>query len=129
MFYILTKRQQRAKTTALLRGAIRIFTRSKNNARLSRIQIFAVCVKPRSRRLDRRRHRRACPEHQTEGGSYTRVDRQANSSTVNLPHATYYGSSSSDCASVRDTLWAAIKAELQQDIVMFVVQAETWATG
>jgi len=63
------------------------------------------------------------------GRTVTGVDRQGNQSTVALPHATYYGSSESDCSSVRDSISAAIKAEIQQDIVMFVVQAETWATG
>jgi hypothetical protein len=63
------------------------------------------------------------------GRTVTGVDKQQNPSTVDLPHATYYGSSNSDCGSMRDSLSAAIRAQIQQDIVMFVVQAATWATG
>ena len=59
----------------------------------------------------------------------TGVDVQGNRLTVDLPHATYYGSSSNNCSAVRDTVSAAIKAEIQKDIVMFVLPAETWATG
>ena len=58
----------------------------------------------------------------------TGVNSQGNSVTVDLPHATYYGSSNSDCSSLRDTIAAAIRAEIQQGIVIFVVQAQTWAT-
>lgn len=63
------------------------------------------------------------------GRTVTGVDKEDSPSTVNLPHATYYGSSTSDCSPVRNTVQAAIKAEIQQDIVMFVVQVATWATG
>lgn len=63
------------------------------------------------------------------GRTVTGVDKRGNQSTVDLPHATYYGSSASDCASVRDSVTEAIKAEIQQGIVVFVIQAETWATG
>jgi hypothetical protein len=58
----------------------------------------------------------------------TGVNSQGNSVTLDLPLATYYGSSNSDCSSLRDTI-AAIRAEIQQGIVMFVVQAQTWATA
>jgi hypothetical protein len=63
------------------------------------------------------------------GRTVTGVDRQERPSTVDLPHATYYGSSASDCLSLRDSIAAAIRAEIQQEIVMFVVQVATWATG
>jgi hypothetical protein len=56
------------------------------------------------------------------------VNSQSNSVTVDLPHA-YYGSSNSDCSSLRDTIAAAIRAEIQQGFVMFAVQAQTWATA
>jgi hypothetical protein len=48
---------------------------------------------------------------------------------VDLPHATYYGSSDSDCPSLRDSIAAAIRNKVQQGIVVFVVQAQTWATA
>jgi hypothetical protein len=57
------------------------------------------------------------------------VDKAGNQGNFPLPHATYYGSSASDCSSLRDSIAAAIRAEIQQDIVLFVVQAQTWATG
>lgn len=53
------------------------------------------------------------------------VTTQGNKSNVDLPHATYYGSSENYCSSVRDSVAAAIRAEIQQNIVMFVVQGET----
>jgi len=57
------------------------------------------------------------------------VDNQGSSKRFALPHATYYGSSDSDCSSVRDSLSQAIKAQIQSDIVVFVVQSATWAIG
>lgn len=46
-----------------------------------------------------------------------------------LPHATYYGSSTSECTSVRDTLQAQIKSKIQQEIIVFVAEVQTWALG
>lgn len=63
------------------------------------------------------------------GRTVTGVDKRGNQSTVDLPHATYYGSSASDCASVRNSVAGSIRAEIQQGIVIVVIQAETWATG
>jgi hypothetical protein len=63
------------------------------------------------------------------GRTVTGVDKQERPSTVDLPHAAYYGSSPSDCPSLRGSIAAPIRAEIRQDIVIFVVQAETWATG
>lgn len=63
------------------------------------------------------------------GRTVTGVDKQGNSTRVDLPHATYYGSSDRDCASVRDSISAAIRNQIQQAIVVFVVQAQTWATA
>lgn len=57
------------------------------------------------------------------------VDAQQNQKRFNLPHATYYGSSASSCAEVRTSVAAAIRAEIQQNIIVFVVQAATWALG
>jgi hypothetical protein len=57
------------------------------------------------------------------------VDTQGNKRNFALPHAMYYGASVNDCPSVRDSLSAAIKAQIQKDIIVFVVQAETWAIG
>jgi hypothetical protein len=59
----------------------------------------------------------------------TGVTNQGKSLTVDLPHATYYGSSDSDCSTVSDSISAAIRNEIQQAIVVFVVQAQTWATA
>ena len=63
------------------------------------------------------------------GRTVAGVTKQGNSLTVDLPHATYYGSSDSACPSVRDSISAAIRNEIQQGIVVFVVQAQTWATA
>jgi hypothetical protein len=63
------------------------------------------------------------------GRTVTGVDKHGNSTEVDLPHATYYGSSDSDCLSVLDSISAAIRNEIQQAIVVFVVQAQTWATA
>jgi hypothetical protein len=50
-------------------------------------------------------------------------------STHDLPHATYFGSSTLDCAKLRDDLQASIKAKVQNSIIVFVVQSATWALG
>jgi hypothetical protein len=57
------------------------------------------------------------------------VDKQGNKKKFPLPHATYYGSSEDDCSVVRDSLSRAIKAEIQKGIIVFVVEARTWAIG
>jgi hypothetical protein len=57
------------------------------------------------------------------------VDRSGNRRHFSLPHAVYYGSSPSNCAAVRDSILTAIKAEVQQDVIVFAVQAETWCLG
>jgi hypothetical protein len=51
------------------------------------------------------------------GRTVTGVDKQGNSSTVDLPHATYYGSSDSDCLSLFDSVSAAIRNEIQQALL------------
>jgi hypothetical protein len=63
------------------------------------------------------------------GRTVTGVDKAGNSTTVDLPHATYYGSSDSDCPSLRDSIAASIRNKVQQAIVVFVVQSQTWATA
>lgn len=63
------------------------------------------------------------------GRTVTGLDKEGNSTTVDLPHATCYGSSDSDCPALRDSIAAAIRNEVQQAIVVFVVQAQTWATA
>ena len=55
------------------------------------------------------------------------TDNQGNNKRFSLPHATYYGSSNNECSSVRDSISQAIKGQIQQDIIVFVVQSQTWA--
>lgn len=57
------------------------------------------------------------------------LDTEGNKKRFNLPHAVYYGSSEDSCSTVRDSVRKAVKAEVQDDIIVFVVQAETWALG
>jgi hypothetical protein len=57
------------------------------------------------------------------------VDAQQNQKRFNLPHAMYYGSSANSCADVRTSVAAAIRAEIQQNIIVFAVQAFTWSLG
>ncbi len=57
------------------------------------------------------------------------VDTQGNQRRFSLPHAVYYGSSSADCAAVRDSVLSAVKAEVKNDVIVFAVQAETWSIG
>ena len=48
--------------------------------------------------------------------------------TVNLPHGTYYGSSTKDITQVRD--WAKQQAKAAWgESTIFVAQTETWAWG
>ena len=63
--------------------------------------------------------------HQTIAG----VDPQGNQKRFNLPHAVYYGASTDNCAAVQGAVATAVKAQIQQDIIVFAVQAETWAIG
>ena len=49
--------------------------------------------------------------------------------TRDLPHATYYGQSSDDIGTVRDKVQAKVKAQVQDKILVFVAQTETWAMG
>jgi len=46
-----------------------------------------------------------------------------------LPHAVYYGSSTQSCAAVRDAVLKAVKANVQESIIVFVVQVAAWAIG
>ena len=57
------------------------------------------------------------------------VDTQGTQTRFNLPHAVYYGSSAADCATVRASIVQSIKAEVQADVIVFVVQAQTWSIG
>jgi hypothetical protein len=49
--------------------------------------------------------------------------------TFNLPHATYYGTSASTCASLRDILRSKIRTEIQAGVIIFVAETSTWALG
>jgi hypothetical protein len=62
---------------------------------------------------------------QTIGG----VDVGGNQRRFSLPHAVYYGSSAADCGAVRDSVVGSVRSKVQQDILVFVVQAQTWAIG
>lgn len=55
------------------------------------------------------------------------VDLQGNKRTFNLPHAVYYGTSADSCSVVAESVAQAIKAQIQDDIIVFAVKAETWA--
>jgi hypothetical protein len=57
------------------------------------------------------------------------VDRSGSRRHFSLPHAVYYGSSPSNCAAVRDSVLSSVKAEVQRDVIVFAVQAETWCLG
>jgi len=57
------------------------------------------------------------------------TDKKGNQQQFNLPHAVYYGASNQSCGAVRDSVVSAVKAQVQKDILVFVVQAETWAIG
>ena len=57
------------------------------------------------------------------------VDANGNPTTSTLPHGTYYGTNSYEAGSLRDALRVAIKAKVQQNISLFVVDAKTWAFG
>jgi hypothetical protein len=54
------------------------------------------------------------------------VDLQGNHNTFNLPHAVYYGSSLDSCSAVAESVAQAVKAQIQKDIMVFAVKAETW---
>jgi hypothetical protein len=51
------------------------------------------------------------------------------SKTIELPHATYYGSTASRIEQVRDVVRDQVKATIQNNIKVFVAQTETWAMG
>jgi hypothetical protein len=57
------------------------------------------------------------------------VDSQGNQKTFNLPHAVYYGSSAADYTAVRDWTVKVVKAGVQKDILIFVVELKIWALG
>jgi len=63
------------------------------------------------------------------GQTVVGVDSQGANKKFCLPHATYYGSSDDDCSTVRDSLSSLIKTRIQKEIIVFVVQAYTWAIG
>jgi uncharacterized protein involved in propanediol utilization len=54
---------------------------------------------------------------------------QGQTASFNLPHAVYFGSSTADISAVRNNVVTAIKSQIQQDIIVFVVQSGTWAIG
>jgi hypothetical protein len=50
-------------------------------------------------------------------------------SIFNLPHATYYGPSSSSCSAVRDLVRSRVHAEIQPGVIIFVAETNTWGIG
>jgi hypothetical protein len=54
---------------------------------------------------------------------------QGSATHSNLPHAMYYGFSASNCVTVRNSVVNSIKAEIQRNILVFVVEVMTWAMG
>lgn len=46
-----------------------------------------------------------------------------------LPRAVYFGFSVNDCATVRNQVVAAVKTNIQTDIIVFVVESVNWAMG
>jgi hypothetical protein len=62
---------------------------------------------------------------QTINGYDTKGSRR----TFNLPHAVYYGTSTANCGAVRDSVRDSVKAEVQTNIVVFVVEVANWALG
>ena len=60
---------------------------------------------------------------QTIGG----FDLKGNAGTFNLPHAMYYGSSTDLCSAVAESVAKDVRAQIQNDIIVFAVQAATWA--
>jgi hypothetical protein len=61
------------------------------------------------------------------GRTVAGIDNEGTPVTVALPHATYFGSSSSSVGDVRNSMGNRIKQSIQNNIVLFVAQTETWA--
>ena len=57
------------------------------------------------------------------------VDGDGKQKRFNLPHAVYYGSSNADCAGVRTSVQKLVKSEVQDNIIVFAVEALTWSLG
>ncbi|MFZ3279095.1 MAG: hypothetical protein WA182_19530 [Candidatus Sulfotelmatobacter sp.] len=55
------------------------------------------------------------------------VDPKGNARTFNLPHAVYYGSSADSCSVVADSVAKDVRAQIQNDIIVFAVQSVDWA--
>jgi hypothetical protein len=55
------------------------------------------------------------------------VDLKGNEGKFNLPHAMYYGSSTASCSMVAESVAKAVKAQIQENFIVFAVQSETWA--
>jgi hypothetical protein len=49
--------------------------------------------------------------------------------SYSLPHATYWGSSLSDVGSVRNAIRDAVRSEVRDNIIVFVVHSSGWALG
>jgi hypothetical protein len=57
------------------------------------------------------------------------VNTEGKQQVFNLPHAVYYGFSNVNTGAVRDWVSKAVKAQVQPDLVVFVVESTDWAIG
>ncbi len=57
------------------------------------------------------------------------LDPQGNWRHYNLPHGMYYGESNFDVVTLRDQITNSVKIGVQPNVLIFVVQATTWAMG
>jgi hypothetical protein len=57
----------------------------------------------------------------------TGFDLKGNAGAFDLPHALYYGSSTDSCSAVAESVAKDVRAQIQKNIIVFAVQAETWA--
>jgi hypothetical protein len=57
------------------------------------------------------------------------VNTKNEATTFTLPHGLYYGLSNAAISDVRDAIVADVKAQVQQDIRVFVMDVNTWSYG
>jgi hypothetical protein len=57
------------------------------------------------------------------------VDGAGISRTFALPHAVYFGANAAGCATVRNAVTNAVKAEVQNAVLILVVEASHWTLG
>jgi hypothetical protein len=57
------------------------------------------------------------------------VDMKNNPKTFNLPHGVFYGASSLDASTLGANVVSAVKSGVQNNILVFVVESNTWSIG